>query len=265
MLGAIGPILPSLATRIGDMPVLLPNIQLMPYAADTWSTEAIRLTRQGRGGLEIVCPFSCVALDRQSSTVLRLNNTRYDLDGMPDLTDSGGSEAHYIRELVRAQCRPWDTLAHSFVRRYFEVLEELLATHDGAIKQKLAPFEGLYDPAHFLFSAPRPFPRAHLFAPASSPAATLAPDDFVPVDFAFVLGDRLVAILPAQSGLTPKKVRERNERLHAAGISVATFSAQDLGAGAAAFFSRALAPCLPAFWDADPVPVGPFRPAGIEE
>ena len=133
------------------------------------------------------------------------------------------------------------------------------------MRERLAPFAGLYDAAHWLFSAPRPFPRAHLFAPLAQPSATLSPDDFVAVDFAFFLGPALVAMLPAQSGLTPKKARERSERLGRAGVHVATFGAADLDAGASILFSRALSPRLPAFWDSDPVPMGPFRPAGIEE
>jgi len=247
------------------MSALLPNIRLMPYAADTWSPASMTLARQANAGLEVACPFPCVALDMASRVPLRLNNSRFDLEGMPDLSETGGSEAHYVRELVKRQCRPWDTQAHRFVDRYFEVLEELLSAHADALNERLAPFSGLYDSAHFLFSAPRPFPRAHVFAPASVPASTLSAEDFVAVDFAFWIGRGLVAVLPAQSGLTPKKARERTERLERAGVRVATFGTNDLASGARDFFARALAPVLPSYWDGDPVPIGPFRSTSIED
>lgn len=248
------------------MAILLPDIVLMPFAVDTWSPAAIGLSHQGRGGLELTAPFPCVALARGARMPLTLNNTRYDLEGMPDLSESGGSEAIYIRELIKRHCRAWDQAGHRFLDAYFGALEALLAAHAAELAQRLAPFAGLYDAAHWLFSAPRPFPRAHLFAPAEAAAAELSPADFVTVDFGFVLGPELVAMLSAQSGLTPRKARERQERLERAGVRVETFAAGELAETdrAVALFSRVLAPRLPAYWSVDPVPVGPFRPGAIE-
>jgi hypothetical protein len=247
------------------MSTLLPGIRLMPFATDAWSPDLVRFTRQTRAGLEIAAPFPCVALDLASRTTLRLNNTRFDTDGMPDLSGSGGSEAMFIRDLIKRQCRPWDPQGHRLVDRYFEVLDELVRMHKTALAEKAAPFSGLYDANHWLFSAPRPYPRAHLFAPLEHPAPTLTPDDFVMVDFAFFLGPRLVAMLPAQSGLTPRKARERLERLERGGISVMSYGMTDLGDDAVTFFTHALTPRLPQFWSEDPIPMGPFRPSGIEE
>ncbi len=247
------------------MSTRLANIRLMPFATDSWSPEGIRLDRQARGGLEFDCAFPCVALDMASRTSLRLNNTRFDLEGMPDLTESSGSEAHFLRDVIKRQCRPWEPLAHRFVDGYFTALDHLLAAHAQTLGERLAPFAGLYDPAHWLFSAPRPFPRAHLFAPAGSPSDTLSPEDFVAVDFAFFLGPDLVAVLPEPSGLTPRKAQARAERLERAGVRIATFSNADLTDAPADLFCRALSPRLPTFWEADAVPMGPFRPAWIEE
>ena len=248
-----------------DMSTFLDHIRLVPFAVDTWSPEGMRIVRQTHAGLELDCPFPCVSVDMSGRSALRLNNTRFDLDGLPDLTDSGGSEAIYIRDLVKRQCRPWDPQGHRLIDRYFEVLDELMVAHAVTLNDAVAPFHGLYDAKHWLFSAPRPYPRAHLLAPADPIAAELSPDDFVMVDFAFFLGPAIVALLPAQSGLTPRKARERQERLARAGVKVMTFAAADLAGNACDFFSRALAPRLPCFWEDDPVPVGPFRPAAIED
>lgn len=247
------------------MSTLLAGIRLMPFAVDAWAPDAIRVERQTRGGLEIVCQFPCVAIDLASRTPLRLNNTRYDLDGMPDLTDSDGSEAIFIRDLVKRQCKPWDPQAHRLVDRYFEVLESLLAEHAKALDEQLAEFGGLFAAKDWLFSAPRPFPRAHLFAPEDHVAPRLSAEDFVMVDFAFFLGPTIVALLPSQSGMTPKKARDRADRLARAGVRVETYTASDIAGGARDFFCRALGPRLPAFWEGDPLPAGPFRPMSLEE
>ncbi len=247
------------------MSTLLDRIRLVPFAVDSWSPDGIHVVRQARAGLELDCPFPCVAVDTSGRVPLRLNNTRFDLEGMPDLTDSGGSEAIFIRDLVKRQCKPWDPQGHRLVDRYFEVLDELLLAHGDAVNEALAPFHGLYDAKHWLFSAPRPYPRAHLLAPADHVAALLSPEDFVMVDFAFFLGPAIVALLPAQSGLTPRKARERQDRLIRAGVKVVTFTPGDLAGDARDFFCRALGPRLPCFWEGDPLPVGPFRPAAIED
>lgn len=247
------------------MKALLDRIQIVPFAVDTWAPEGIRVGRQSRAGLELDCAFPCVAFDGHSRTPLQLNNTRFDLDGMPDLTDSGGSEAIYIRDLIKRQCKPWDPQGHRLVDRYFEVLDAILAESAAELTAALAPFHGLYDAKHWIFSAPRPYPRAHLLAPADHVSSGLPPADFVMVDFAFFLGPKVVALLPAQSGLTPKIARERTERLARAGVTVATYGTRDLADGARNFFCRALAPRLPRFWEGDPVPAGPFRPMAIED
>lgn len=247
------------------MRALLDRIQLVPFAVDTWSPDGLRIVRQSRAGLELECGFPCVSVDPAAREPMRLNNTRFDLDGMPDLTDSGGSEAIFIRDLIKRQCKPWDPQGHRLVDRYFAVLNELLDANAGSLSEALAPFHGLYDPKHWLFSAPRPYPRAHLLAPPDHAVSGLSPGDFIMVDFAFFLGPKVVALLPAQSGLTPRMARERQDRLVRAGVAVVTYAARDLGDEAKDFFCRALAPRLPSFWEGDPIPVGPFRPAAIEE
>lgn len=248
------------------MKTLFSHLQLMPYGVDMPTFADIRIERQTRGGLEIACACPCAAIDLRSLTPLTLNNTRYDLDGMPDLSESGGSEAAYVRDLIKRQCRPWDPQSHRLVDSYFASLEAILQTHAAELKDRLMAFDGLFDHRQWLFSAPRPFPRSHVFAPAEAqPSLELDPQDFVAVDFAFFLGSQIVAMLPARSGLTPRKERERADRLARAGVRIAIFEPADLADNAVEFFTRALTPRLPAFWDLDPIPVGPFRPAAMEE
>jgi len=243
------------------MTALLSGILLVPYGTDTWSADGLALGRQAFGGLELAASFPCHVVNRSSRAPLRFNNGRYDLEGMPDMTDSGGSERLYIQDLLKRQGRPWDKTGATLVERYFETIDGLIEAHAPELDEKLAPFAGLFARADWLYSAPRPLPRAHVFAPAGPvAAASLSPDDFVLVDFAFWLGESLVVLTARQSNLTPKKARERAERLQVAGIRHVAYGADDLGAEVAPrFFTEALAPVLPRFWEGDPVPAGPFR------
>ena len=85
---------------------------------------------------------------------------------MPDLSSTGGSEVEFVKDLVKRQCKPWEPQSHRLVDRYFAVLETLMGEHAGELNERLVDFAGLYDATQWLFSAPRPFPRAHIFAPA---------------------------------------------------------------------------------------------------
>jgi hypothetical protein len=88
----------------------------------------------------------------------------------------------------------------------------------------------------------------------------------VRVDFAFWLGDRLVAAQSAGSALTPKKARDQADRLRLAGIEVVAFAAADLTAGKARdLFARILGSAGLAFWEGDVVPAGPFRTTLLDE
>ena len=181
-------------------------------------------------------------MNRAAREPLRFNNSRYDFGFAPDAAAGAQDEAGVLREYLKGLCKAWDNVSVQFLEAYFRFAADAIEQHADVLAARLAPYAGLYDPKDFLFSAPKPLPRAHVHAPASGAravAAAMDPADFLRVDFAFWLGDRVVAAQSAQSFLTPKRAKEHTDRLRLAGVDVHLFGAADLAGDRARDFSRA--------------------------
>jgi hypothetical protein len=177
-----------------------------------------------------------------------------------------------LKDYLKGLCRAWDNLSAQFLDAYFQFLSDVVEAQRDVLAGALAPYAGLYDYKDWFFSAPKPLPRAHLHAPVEAGAARLAGPgsgpaaaDYARVDFAFWLGDRLVAAQSSASFLTPKKAREHEERLRLAGVEVVQFGAADLaGDKVRELFTRILGGSL-AFWEGEALPSGPFSPTFFDE
>jgi hypothetical protein len=246
----------------------LTDVILIPYGVAEWSPDGLAIEGFSARTLRLRTAFPCAAINRAARAPLRFNTSRYESGFAPGVQAGAGDDAALVKDYLKGLCRPWDKLAVQFLDAYFAYLADLLDEQSDLLAARLAPFAGLYKPADWLFSAPKPLPRAHLHAPsdsAASAAAGIDPAGFVRVDFAFWLGDRLVAAQSSQSALTPKKAKEQADRLRTAGIETFTFAPADLaGAKARDFFTRLLGSAA-AFWDGQPLPVGPFRAALIDD
>jgi hypothetical protein len=241
--------------------LLVPNVLLIPYGTAEWSLDGVAIDGFTGRSLRLRTAFPCAAVNRAARESLRLNNSRYDRAFAPAAQAGDAGEAGIVLDYLKGLCRPWDNLAAGFLDAYFRFLSDVIDEQRNALAARLAPYAGLYDYRDWLFSAPKPLPRAHLHAPKEAEAAG-APDDFVRVDFAFWLGDGLVAAQSAGSALTPKKAREQADRLRLAGIEIVPLEARDLAGGKARdFFTRLLGPSGLACWEGDVLPAGPFRTA----
>jgi hypothetical protein len=248
--------------------VTFPDVLLIPYGVAEWSPDGISLDGfTGRGlRLRTACP--CAAINRAAREPLRFNNSRYDFGFAPGAAAGAQDEASVLKEYLKGLCKAWDNVSVQFLDAYFRFAADAIEQHADVLAARLAPYAGLYDPKDFLFSAPKPLPRGHVHAPASgarAPAAAMDPADFLRVDFAFWLGDRVVAAQSAQSFLTPKRAKEHTDRLRLAGVDVHLFGPADLaGDRAEKFFTRLLGPTA-TFWESEPLPSGPFRSALLDE
>lgn len=236
------------------MLMLLPDVLLIPYAADQWSLAAMKLGRATRRGIGIEASFPLMAVNKARRDPLRLNNAPWVLNAQ---TTAGLSVTEILRAHVRQMCRPWDKTAQAFVETYFDhLLNEL--DRDTSLRERCGTFANLYEPLDWLYSAPRPLPRAHLYAPDGVPTGTES--DFVQVDFAFWLGETLTAAVSKDAGLSPAKSRARVERLSRAGINkVVAFSVADF-ADPHHLFADLLDGPPSRYWNQEAVPCGPFRP-----
>ena len=248
------------------MAVAIPDVLVIPYGVAEWSPDGISLEGFSVRSLRLRTAFPCATINRATREPLRFNTSRYDFGFTPNAQTGASNEADLVKDYLKGLCRPWDNLATGFIDTYFRFLSDLLDEHRQILAAKLTPYAGLYDYRDWLFSAPKPLPRAHLHAPEpGASGAPLAADAFVRVDFVFWLGDRLVAAQSAGSALTPKKAREQMDRLRLAGIHVVPFGAADLTGGKPRdLFTRLLGPSLH-FWEGQALPAGPFRPAMLDE
>ncbi|HEX2725134.1 MAG TPA: hypothetical protein VHN20_04870, partial [Beijerinckiaceae bacterium] len=209
----------------------LTDILLIPYGVAEWSPDGLAVDGLSARTLRLRTAFPCAAINRAAREPLRFNTSRYEAGFAPTAQAGAADDATLVKDYLTGLCRPWDKLAVQFLDAYFRFASDLIEEHRDVLSARLAPFAGLYKPADWLFSAPKPLPRAHLHAPQESGAASAAAistADFVRVDFAFWLGDRLVAAQSSQSALTPKKAKEQADRLRVAGIETITFAAGDL-------------------------------------
>ena len=248
------------------MPVTVPDVLLIPYGVAEWSPDDIALEGFSTRALRLRTAFPCAAINRAMRAPLRFNNSRYDFGFAPNMQTGAADEASFIKEYLKGLCRPWDNLSTQFLDAYFRFVSDLLDQHREVLAARLEPYAGLYDYKDWFFSAPKPLPRAHLHTPQEGGAtgAAGATSDFARVDFAFWLGDRLVAALSSQSFLTPKKAKEQTDRLRLATIDVVMFGPGDLAGGKARdLFTDILKSSL-AFWEGEALPSGPFRPALLD-
>ena len=247
----------------------IPDVLLIPYGVAEWSPDGIALEGFSTRTLKLRAAFPCAAINRARGEPLRFNNSSYDFGFAPSIQASASGEADVVKDYLKSLCRPWDNLSIEFLDAYFGFLSDLIEQRRDELERKLAPYAGLYGYKDWLFSAPKPLPRAHLHAPAEggrSTAVVLDAADFVRVDFAFWLGDRLVAAQSSQSALTPKKAKEQAERLRLADVEVIAFGAADIASGKAReLFTRLLGPTSLAFWQGEALPLGPFRPSLLDE
>jgi hypothetical protein len=247
------------------MAVALADVLLIPYGVAEWSPDGISLEGFSGRALRLSTAFPCAAVNRAQGAPLRFNNSRYDLASTPNAESAAKDVREILKDHLKSLCRPWDNLATRFLEAYFEVVTDIVEEQRHTLVEQLAPYAGLYDYGDWFFSAPKPLPRAHLHAPAEASAGPIATADFVRVDFALWLGDRLVAAQSPQASLTPKKAREQSDRLRLAGVDLIPFGASDLtGQGARDFFMRVLGSSA-TFWKGEPLPSGPFRPSILEE
>ena len=227
---------------------------LVPYGAANWPLERIAEIASSRiAGL----PMAAI----RPGNMLRINN------GTLDLLPAAPTEAEMpmvsrVAAHLKRLYGGWNKAADSFVDQYFAFLACQIDHHRAELDAYLAQFDGLFCAEDFIYSAPLPLPHAFLFAPKEAATRThAAPDDFVHVDFALWLGDRMVAVLLAPSSLTPMAARQRKERLAASGVEPAECTLAVLDNGQSGWFARVLGPVGSRFWEGEALPSAPGLPS----
>jgi len=183
-----------------------------------------------------------------SAEPLRLNTEPLPLAAMPAAAGDHAARVAAAVDWLISLCGDYAPLRRRFITSYFAFLAAQIDAHRATLAADLARYDGLYTPDDWLWSAPRPLPRAWL----------TGPDGPVPAEIAFWDGTQPLAIeLSARD--TP-----RLAALRQAGLPVLRITPDVLAD------PTALGALLPGpfheFWRGQTLPASPFRqpiPRGV--
>ena len=234
------------------------DYRLIPFGIDRWSADDIAVSRDADGRFRVSSPFPCAAIDRERNVPLRLNNSDYDLAFRP-ADEVEPDLVAVLRDCIKLECDPWNRKALAFIDGFFDALERMVVADEGAIARAAVGFGRLFEPRDWIFSAPRPLPRAHISVPGRDGDSN---SDYLPVDFAFWTGWKLVALDLGTGTMMPAAARDRERRLRDANIElIASAPSND---GEWTDFLAGLAPPASTFWEGETLPLGPFRSKALD-
>ncbi|HET8995576.1 MAG TPA: hypothetical protein VFN42_02815 [Acetobacteraceae bacterium] len=182
---------------------------------------------------------------RLPSVTLTAAPLRLNSEPLPPETVAAGQGGHAARiaaseAWLTAACGSYAPLRQRFIAFWLRFAGAHVAAHRAELQEKLRPFDGLYAPEDFVWSALRPLPRALL------PSG----DGVVPVDAAFWDGTRLTAVL---LGDAPDVAID--------GVGVCRLRAADLDSDGPALVAQRLPAGFLRFWLGETLPMTPFRRA----
>ena len=196
---------------------------IIPYGAQSLDPGRISITPDGA----VACPaphvvIDSVVIDSAAGEPLRLNGGQYAFPEPPNLRTMTDAtiQAEFLGHHLAGFCDLWNKPAARFLTTYFDFVAAEVENHKSKLIEGLAPFGGIYDYKDWMLPAPRPLPRAWI-------ASTADDGGYIPVDFAFWQGGRMLAILTVGSGTPTKRDRERKDALSAAGVEIVEIAAQD--------------------------------------
>jgi hypothetical protein len=220
------------------------DILVIPYA--TPSLDAAKVVVRD---FAVECPVPFVAFDRRRDGILRLNGEQYAFPEAPDLramTDAA-SQLDFLHGHLQHYVDLWARPPRLFLERYFAFVTHCVDDNRLLLAERLEPFGSLFAIEDWALSAPRPLPRAQLQVGGAH----------YPVDFAFWLGDRVVAIL--LRGTATAMGQERHAALEAAGIEIVEIANTELVKAGPDYLLHKLPPEFVTFWSGEVMPSSPFK------
>ncbi len=115
---------------------------------------------------------------------LRLNSEPVPPDAMPLTASDHAARVTAAIEWLHSQCGDYAPLRRQFITSYFAFIAMEIDAHRQEIVERLAPYDGLYQPDDLAWSALRPLPRGWI------PVG----DQWLPADMVFWDGTHVIAI-----------------------------------------------------------------------
>jgi hypothetical protein len=173
---------------------------------------------------------------------LRLNSEPVPADAMPLAIGDHAARVAAIKDWLMSLCGEYAPLRRQFIAGYFDFLTGQLSRYRDELAERLKPYDGLYAPEDFLWSALRPLPRGWISAN----------DKWLLADMVFWDGAQAIAV-----ELSPRAM-DREHALAAAGIAVCRIEPSTL-TGEPSQLGEILPHGFRRFWDAQMLPSSPFR------
>lgn len=230
---------------------------VIPFGADAIAPEQLSLTETADGA-RIECRIPHVILERADGRPLRLNSGGLEFGEPPPLPEMPKvpDQLAYLLTHFQLYCTVWDKYPRLFLDSYFAFIHRQILDNRRELIESLKPFKDLYTFEQWAFSALRPLPRAHLGAPEDAAA-------MIRVDFAFWTGAEIVAIDLLGSETRRKSHAKRSTVLANNGVKLIEIRHETLAEAGSSDFAAALPAEFHRFWEAEPLPSGPFRTAPL--
>jgi hypothetical protein len=152
---------------------------------------------------------------------------------MPLVAADHAARVTAAMDWLNSQCGDYAPLRRRFIAGYFAFIADEIAAHREEIAERLAVYDGLYQPDDMMWSALRPLPRGWI----------AAGDRWLPADIVFWDSGRPIAL---ELGV---RETEREKALAAAGVHVLRVDPDALD----------LPGSFKGFWQRTALPSSPFR------
>ena len=205
----------------------------------------------------IRCPAPYIFIDTERNEILRLNSGQYSFPEAPDLRAMTDAKAQleFLCEHLYQYCDLWARPPKLFLESYFTFIGEQVAENQAQLAKKLAPYGSLFSVSDWALSAPRPLPRAQIKAGKT----------YWPVDFAFWLGDRIVALVLKGSETTTMADLKRISSLKKYGVDMIELNVDELMQAGAQCLERNFDVEFVSFWEGETMPSSPFKGTSLDD
>ena len=173
---------------------------------------------------------------------LRLNSEPVPQDAMPLAIGDHAARVAAATDWLVSLCGDYAPLRRQFIVSYFGFIAAHLDVHRAELVERAKPYDGLYAPEDWLWSALCPLPRGWV----------LVRDQWLPADVVFWDGTQAIAIEVAA------RETERQQALYQAGVLVRRIAPSIL-AGEPMQLRQTLPGSFQRFWDGQTLPSSPFR------
>lgn len=235
----------------------LPERLLIPYGAARLSRRFFEMDRDADGRERVRCRIAHVVVEPARREPLRLSDAGRLVPGpAAPRPDDAADRVSLLRAAFEDLCGLWWPAGRRFVAAYFALASSLVEEHRRDLRSRLAGFGALYDYRDWLYSAPAPLPRAWI--PVAGPRKSApSPESFVASDFAFWIGDAIVAAyVTGTETVTSARLRDL-ERLRRAGMHAMQIPAAAMEAQGPDALRERLPRAFLRFWEGERYPSGP--------